>query len=329
MELGLQILPQILIDGLVVGFLYAVVALGYTMVYGVLEFINFAHSEIFMFGAFIGAEVLLALSKFGLLGSLPDWIPLLLGLAAAMAASGLLGVTVEKIAYRPLRGAPRLVPLISAIGVSFFLQDAVRMVWGALRGNWQMGVPVLFKGGAAMELGNTPGGAKIQISLPYTALIIMVVALLMMYGLTTFVNKSKTGKAMRAVAQDRTTAGLMGINVDRIISTTFLVGGALGGAAGALFAMRYTAITPYIGFVLGIKAFTAAVFGGIGSLAGAMVGGITLGLFEALCAGYLSALTGGALNGSEYKDIFAFMLLIIILIFKPAGLLGKSVAEKV
>lgn len=329
MELGLQILPQILVDGLIVGFLYAVVALGYTMVYGVLEFINFAHSEIFMFGAFVGAEVLLAFSKLGLLGTLPDWIPLLIGLVAAMAAAGLLGVTVEKIAYRPLRGAPKLVPLISAIGVSFFLQDMVRMIWGALRGNWQLGVPALFKGSLGMDLGQTASGARIHIAMPYTAVIIMVVALIMMYGLTTFVNKSRTGKAMRAVAQDRTTAGLMGIDVDRIISTTFLVGGALGGAAGALFAMRYTAITPYIGFVLGIKAFTAAVFGGIGNLAGAMVGGVTLGLFEALSAGYLSALTGGALNGAEYKDIFAFMLLIIILIFKPAGLLGKSVADKV
>lgn len=323
MEAGLNILPQILLDGLIVGFLYAVVALGYTMVYGVLEFINFAHSEIFMVGAFIGAEVLLAVQKMGLISTLPDWVSLVLGLVVATAGAGLLGVTVERVAYRPLRGAPKLVSLITAIGVSFFLQDAVRMVWSAVRGNWQLGVPSLYKGSTSATIGGY------QVSVPYAALIIMVVAVLMMVALTTFVNKSKTGKAMRAVAQDRTTAALMGINVNRIISTTFLIGGALGGAAGALFAVRYTNINPYIGFVLGIKAFTAAVFGGIGNLYGAMMGGIVLGVFESLCAGYLSVATGGALNGSEYKDIFAFMLLIIILIFKPAGLLGKAVGEKV
>lgn len=323
MEQGLQMLPQILLDGLTVGFLYAVVALGYTMVYGVLEFINFAHSEIFMIGAFVGAEVLLAFSNMGLIGGVPDWVPLLLGLIVAMAASGLVGITIEKVAYRPLRGAPKLVSLITAIGVSFFLQDAVRMIWSGLRDNWQIGVPPIHQGSASLELG------AVQVLVPYTAIIIMVVAVAMMFALTTFVNRSKTGKAMRAVAQDRTTAALMGINVNRIISTTFLIGGVLGGAAGALFAVRYSNINPYIGFVLGIKAFTAAVFGGIGNLAGAMTGGIVLGLFEALCAGYLSITTGGALNGSEYKDIFAFMLLIIILIFKPAGLLGKSVGEKV
>lgn len=328
MDKGLAILPQILMDGLVVGFLYAVVALGYTMVYGVLEFINFAHSEIFMFGAFIGAEVFLLSSKLGLLGALPDWVVLLVGLVAGIAASGLLGVTVERVAYRPLRSAPKLVSLITAIGVSFFLQDVVRMLWSAMRGNWQLGVPSLYKGSAAFTMG-TAGESAVKVQIPYTAIIIMVVAVLMMLALTTFVNKSKTGKAMRAVAQDRATAALMGINVDRIISTTFLVGGALGGAAGTLFAVRYTNINPYIGFVLGIKAFTAAVFGGIGNLAGAMTGGIVLGIFEALCAAYLSVMTNGALNGAEYKDIFAFMLLIIIMIFKPAGLLGKAVGEKV
>ncbi len=323
MDIGLNMLPQILLDGLIVGFLYAVVALGYTMVYGVLEFINFAHSEIFMVGAFLGAEVLLLIQKLGLLGSMPEWVSLLLGLVIAMAGSGLLGVTVERVAYRPLRGAPKLVSLITAIGVSFFLQDAVRMVWSVARNNWQLGVPAIYKGSSTTTIGS------VQMSVPYTAIIIMVVAVLMMLALTTFVNKSKTGKAMRAVAQDRTTAALMGINVNKIISTTFLVGGALGGAAGALFAVRYTNINPYIGFVLGIKAFTAAVFGGIGNLSGAMLGGIVLGVVESLCAGYLGILTGGALNGSEYKDIFAFMLLIIILIFKPAGLLGRAASEKV
>ncbi len=329
MELGLQILPQILVDGLIVGFLYSLVALGYTLVYGILGFINFSHSEIFMFGAFTGAEVLLAFSRSGLQAHFPEWVPLSLGLVVAMAASGLLGTAIEKVAYRPLRGAPRLVPLISAVGMSFFLQDAVRMVWTGIRGNWQLGVPSLYRGGVQTSLGQTPGGAEIKVAIPYTALIIMTVSVLVMVGLVLFVNRTKAGKAIRAVAQDQITAALMGIDVNRVISLTFLVGGALGGAAGGLFAVRYTNINPYIGFVLGIKAFTAAVLGGIGNLSGAMVGGITLGVLEALCAGYLSSVTGGTLNGAEYKDLFAFVLLITILVFKPTGLLGKSVGEKV
>lgn len=319
MEESLRILPQILIDGLVVGALYAVVALGYTMVYGVLEFINFAHSEIFMFGAFIGAEIFLGFRGAGLLSAVPHFVPLLLALLVAMTASGGLGWTVERVAYRPLRGAPRLVPLISAIGVSFFLQDLVRMAWTAMRGNWQLGAPDLYNQTVAL------GGARIE----HRSLLIMLIAILLMLGLSLYVNRSRTGKAMRAVAQDRATAALMGINVDKIISTTFLLGGALGGAAGVLYTMQYTVVNPYIGFVLGIKAFTAAVFGGIGNIAGAAVGGLCLGLFEALGSAYLKPLTGGLLEGSEYKDIIAFSILILVLIFKPSGLLGQTVGEKV
>lgn len=319
MQEQFQILPQILVDGLIIGCLYAIVALGYTMVYGVLEFINFAHSEIFMFGAFAGFEVLMLLQNLSLLTVLPEWVSLIITVVAAMLIAGTLGWTVERIAYRPLRGAPRLVPLISAIGVSFFLQDAARIIWTAARGNFHQAVPAIYTGSLTL--------AGVQV--PHRAIIIMLSSVLMMYGLIWFVNRTKVGKAMRAVAQDRATAGLMGINVDRIISLTFIVGGALGGAAGALFAVRYTSINPFIGFILGMKAFTAAVFGGIGNLGGAVLGGLLLGLFEALGSAYLGPLTGGVLKGNEYKDIFAFLILILVLVLKPSGLLGQTTGEKV
>lgn len=319
MEGQLQILPQILTDGLIIGCLYAIVALGYTMVYGVLEFINFAHSEIFMFGAFAGFEVLMLLQKLNLLTTLPEWASLVITVLAAMVVAAALGWTVERMAYRPLRGAPRLVPLISAIGVSFFLQDAARIIWTAARGNFHQAVPAIYSGNFVFG----------SIQIPHRAIIIMLSSVVMMYGLIWFVNRTKVGKAMRAVAQDRATAGLMGINVDRIIALTFVVGGALGGAAGALFAVRYTSINPFIGFILGIKAFTAAVFGGIGNLGGAVLGGLLLGLFEALGSAYLGPLTGDVLKGSEYKDIFAFLILILVLVFKPSGLLGQTTGEKV
>jgi branched-chain amino acid transport system permease protein len=322
----LNILPQVIVDGLVIGFLYAVVALGYTMVYGVLEFINFAHSEIFMFGAFAAFEMLMLLQGAGLLASLPPLVALLVTVVVAMAISGALGWTVERIAYRPLRGAPRLVPLISAIGVSFFLQDIARVIWTAARGNYQLTVPPVISG----TMGPWKiGSLTINVVIPVSAVLIMVASVLMMMGLIWFVNRTKVGKAMRAVAQDRPTASLMGINVNRIISLTFILGGGLGGAAGALFAVRYSAINPYIGFILGMKAFTAAVFGGIGNLAGAVLGGLSLGVVEALVTAYLGPLTHDILKGPEYKDIFAFLILILILVFKPAGLLGKATSEKV
>lgn len=319
---ALNILPQVIVDGLVIGFLYAVVALGYTMVYGVLEFINFAHSEIFMFGAFAAFEMLMLLQGGGLLATLPPLVALLVTVVVAMAIAAALGWTVERIAYRPLRGAPRLVPLISAIGVSFFLQDFARVIWTAARGNYQLTVPTVISG--------VIGPWKmLNVTIPLTAVVIMVASVLMMVGLIWFVNRTKVGKAMRAVAQDRPTASLMGINVNRIISLTFILGGGLGGAAGALFAVRFSAINPYIGFILGMKAFTAAVFGGIGNLAGAVLGGLSLGVLEALVTAYLGPLTHEVLKGPEYKDIFAFLILILILVLKPAGLLGKATSEKV
>jgi branched-chain amino acid transport system permease protein len=326
MSEALSILPQVIVDGLVIGFLYAVVALGYTMVYGVLEFINFAHSEIFMFGAFVAFEMLMLLQGAGLLATLPPLAALLVTILIAMAIAGALGWAVERIAYRPLRGAPRLVPLISAIGVSFFLQDFARIIWTAARGNYQLTVPTVVSGTTGPW---KIGPLTINVLIPNTAVVIMVASILMMVGLIWFVNRTKTGKAMRAVAQDRPTASLMGINVNKIIALTFILGGGLGGAAGALFAMRYGAITPYIGFILGMKAFTAAVFGGIGNLAGAVLGGLSLGVVEALATNFLGPLTGNVLKGPEYKDIFAFLVLILILVFKPAGLLGKATTEKV
>lgn len=313
-----SVLAQVMVDGLALGFVYAVVALGYTLVYGVLEFINFAHSEIFMFGAFVGMEVLTFLKDMKLLGGLRDASALALALVIGAVMAGLMGVLVERTCYRPLRNAARLVPLITAIGVSFVIDDFVRIVWTALHGSIEFGVPDLFSGNWKLQ----------SVQVPHRAIVVAGVGLLTMLALQRFVARSKLGKAMRAVAQDRSTAALMGVNVDRVISFTFLIGGALGGAAGVLFAINYNSINPFIGYVLGIKSFTAAVFGGIGNLAGAMVGGVLLGVFEAIGAVYLSHLTNQAF-GSEYKDLFAFVILIIVLIFRPGGLLGQNVPDKV
>ncbi len=316
----IAIFPQVVLDGLILGFMYALIALGYTMVYGVLEFINFAHSEIFIFGAFVGVEILLGLKAFGVLGSLSPFLVLVLLLIAGMAASALLAVVVERVAYRPLRGAPRLVPLISAIGVSFFLQDAIRLVESVWNNAFNLVYPTMPQLNARYNLTET-------IDVPMKSLVVIVSALLMLWCLHLIVNKTKVGKAIRAVAEDQPTASLMGINVNRIISLTFLIGGAMGGAAGVLFGVQYSLINPYSGFIPGLKAFTAAVLGGIGNIPGAMMGGLVLGLLEAFAGSSLSLLTGGAF-GAEYKDIFAFSVLILILIFRPKGLLGEVVRER-
>jgi branched-chain amino acid transport system permease protein len=319
-ELLIGIFPQVLLDGLILGFMYALIALGYTMVYGVLEFINFAHSEIFVVGAFVGVEILLSLQSAGLLERAP-WILILLAvLVAGAVISGLLAVTIERIAYRPLRTAPRLIPLISAIGVSFFLQDAVRLVESIWRNAFNLVYPSMDVLNQRFELTET-------IDVSVKSLVVIVAALLMLWGLHTLVNRTKIGTAIRAVAEDQAAASLMGINVNRIISLTFLIGGAMGGAAGVLFGVQYGLINPYTGFIPGLKAFTAAVLGGIGNIPGAMVGGLVLGLLEAFAASYMSLLTGGAF-GAEYKDIFAFSVLILILIFRPKGLLGEVVRER-
>jgi branched-chain amino acid transport system permease protein len=319
-QLLIDIFPQVLLDGIILGFMYALIALGYTMVYGVLEFINFAHSEIFIVGAFVGVEILLGLKSAGLLDSLPWVLVLLLILVAGMAGSGALAVLVERAAYRPLRHAPRLIPLISAIGVSFFLQDVIRLVESVWRNAFNLVYPSMDPLNYRFELTST-------IDVSVKSLVVIVAALLMLWGLHALVNRTRIGTAIRAVAEDQAAASLMGINVNRIISLTFLIGGGMGGAAGVLFGVQYGLINPYTGFIPGLKAFTAAVLGGIGNIPGAMLGGLVLGLLEAFAASYLSLLTGGAF-GAEYKDILAFSILILILIFRPKGLLGEIVRER-
>jgi branched-chain amino acid transport system permease protein len=326
---AINFLPQVLIDGLTIGFMYAAIALGYTMVYGVLEFINFAHSEIFAVGAFVGVETLIFLDGKGILASvsLPVAFLILLGaIALGMAASGLLAVTVERIAYRPLRGSSsRLVPLISAIGVSFLLQDSIRLTESLTTGQFNRTFPTF--GNFDSRINVFGPDAAIQLGVSVKSIIVIVIAMVMLVGLNYLVNATRVGKAIRAVAQDRTTASLMGINVNAIISLTFLVGGLLGGAAGVLYGLKFTRIDPFVGFFPGLKAFTAAVMGGIGNLTGALLGGIVLGMLETIAGSFLGVFTMGA-AGAEYKDIFAFGILILVLIFRPQGLMGENVSQK-
>ncbi len=324
-------LPQVLIDGVTIGFVYATIALGYTMVYGVLEFINFAHSEIFAIGAFVGLEFLSFLNGDGRLATIPLWqayFLLILAILVGMAGSGVTAIAMERLAYRPLRSAPRLVPLISAIGVSFFLQDAIRLVESLTTGQFFRVIPSFgnFEKRISMATLNM-GGQPVDIGIQVKSIIVLVSAILMVVALNYLVNATKLGKAIRSVAQDRPTASLMGINVDRVISMTFLIGGALGGAAGVLYALKYTLINPFVGFFPGLKAFTAAVLGGIGNITGALMGGIVLGMLETFAGSFLSVFTLGA-AGAEYKDILAFGILIAVLIFRPSGLLGEQVGQK-
>jgi branched-chain amino acid transport system permease protein len=319
LEIALEILPQVLLDGIVLGFMYALIALGYTMVYGVLEFINFAHSEIFVLGAFVGVEVLLLLQSAGLLATLHPGIILMLVIVTGMTISGLAAMTLERIAYRPLMGGPRLVALISAIGASFFLQDALRLFESLWRNTFYLNYP-------SLDFLDRNLPISVSLVMPVKSLLVIVTAILTLLGLHFFVNRTRMGMAIRAVAQDPDTASLMGVPVNRVIALTFFVGGALGGLAGVLFGIHYSLVNPYSGFVPGMKAFTAAVLGGIGNIPGAMVGGMLLGLLEAFAASYLSLLTDGAF-GAEYKDVVAFVVLIVILIFRPKGLLGESVRE--
>jgi branched-chain amino acid transport system permease protein len=311
-------LPQVLIDGLTLGAIYAIIALGYTMVYGILELINFAHGEIFMAGAFIGTAVLIGLTGLGWVAVMPAIFILLLVLVITGGLTGMLGMGIERLAYRPLRKASKLITLITAIGVSFLLQDIVRFITETQQNNYIVNTPSLFPGSLSIS------GLNIR----YSFLVVIIVAILMMIALEFFVNRTKWGLAMRAVAQDQDTASLMSVNVNKVISVTFFVGSALGGATGVLFAIHYGTIDPYIGFILGLKAFTAAVLGGIGNIRGAMAGGMLLGLLEMFAAANLSAITAGLLS-SEYKDVFAFAILILVLIFRPEGLFGRAAIEKV
>jgi len=324
-------LPQVLIDGMTLGFVYAAIALGYTMVYGVLEFINFAHSEIFAIGAFVGVEFLIFMDKLGILagaGPLGSYMYLVLALAVAMIASGSVAMLMERTAYRPLRDSPRLVPLISAIGISFALQDVIRLVESLTTGQFYRVIPTFGNFDDRIALFTIPAAAApIPVNIQVKSVVVIVAAVLMLVALNYIVNATKVGTAIRSVAQDRTTAALMGIGVNGIISFTFLIGGALGGAAGVLYALKFTRIDPFVGFMPGMKAFTAAVLGGIGNLTGALLGGIVLGMLESFAGAYLGTFTMGRF-GAEYKDIFAFLILIIVIIFRPSGLLGEQVSHK-
>lgn len=319
-ELFLQSLPQVLLDGLLVGCVYAMIALGYTMVYGVLGMINFAHSEVFMIGAVAGFETFRAAGAH----IQNPFLLLAISLVIAAIVAGFTAVAIERLAYRPLRRrgyGNRLVPLITAIGVSFLLQDLVRLIEGLWHNEFYFNYP---SHEILERTLNLPLDATIQVK----SIIVMVVSVAMLAGLMVLVKRTRLGRAIRAVAQDMSTASLMGIDPDRIVSRTFLIGGALGGVAGVLFGLMYTQITPFSGFVPGVKAFTAAVLGGIGSMPGAMLGGLVLGELETLGGTYMPVMTDNVI-GTEYKDIFGFLVLVLLLLVRPQGLLGKARGEKV
>jgi len=306
----MDVLLQQILNGLILGSLYALVALGYTMVYGILELINFAHGEIVMLGALVSVTVLAALAAAGV----PVALALPLALAAAMAVCVVAGVLVERVAYRPLRNAPRLAPLITAIGVSIVLQNLAMIVWGR---QYLSFPPVL-----DIQIYELYGATVTNVQV-----LIVAVAGVTMGGLLLLVKRTRLGRAMRATAQNREVAGLMGVDVNRVIAATFAVGSALAAVAGLLIAAYYGIAHYNMGFMLGLKAFSAAVLGGIGNIPGALLGGLLLGVIESLGAGYIGDLTGGFL-GSHYQDIFAFFILILVLIFRPSGLLGERVADR-
>ena len=299
-------LLQQLINGLTLGSVYALIALGYTMVYGILELINFAHGEIYMLGAYLGIIFMGVFTATGLTSySLPLALTLTFLLSILFCSS--YGFTIEKIAYKPLRNSSRLSPLISAIGISIFLQNYVMLTQGAT----DKVFPNLF---------GISGFQFMSVRMTYLQFFIILTSLLLMVALRIFIRQTRMGKAMRAVAQDKVMASLVGINIDTVISTTFIIGSGLAAVAGLMVAMYYGLVNYFIGYIAGIKAFTAAVLGGIGSIRGAMFGGILLGVVESLGSSYIS---------SEYKDAYAFIILIIILLLRPGGLFGKAELEKV
>jgi len=308
----MDILTQQLINGLVLGSIYALVALGYTMVYGILELINFAHGEVTMFGAMICLAVIGAFAGSG--ADMHGAIIVLFGLLAAIAVCVGLGFVIERVAYRPLRRAPRLAALITAIGVSIVLQNLAMLIWGKKYISFPPLLPLV-----RYEF----GGAVIT----NLQIFIMILSCLLMAGLLLLIKRTRLGRAMRATAQAQDIAGLMGINVNTIISLTFIIGAALAAIAGVMVSAYYGLAHYYMGFMLGLKAFTAAVLGGIGNIAGAMLGGLLLGVIESLGAGYIGTLTGGFL-GSHYQDVFAFFVLILVLVIRPSGLLGERVVER-
>jgi branched-chain amino acid transport system permease protein len=298
---------QQLINGLTLGAMYGLIAIGYSMVYGIIGMINFAHGEIYMIGAFLS---IISFTLLGMLGI--TWVPLALVivLLIAMACTSAYGWTVERLAYRPLRGSFRLAPLISAIGMSIFLQNYVQLLQGA---NVKP-LPPVITGGVIFNTGGFP------IRIGYIQITILLLTVILMVAFSYLIGRTALGRAQRACQQDLVMAGLCGVNVDRTISLTFVMGAALAAVAGIMATLYYGVIDFFIGFLAGIKAFTAAVLGGIGSIPGAMLGGLLLGMVEAFWSGYFSI---------EYKDVAAFSLLVLVLIFLPTGLLGKPEIEKV
>jgi branched-chain amino acid transport system permease protein len=298
---------QQLINGLTLGAMYGLIAIGYSMVYGIIGMINFAHGEIYMIGAFLS---IISFTLLGILGI--TWVPLALVivLLLAMAFTSMYGWTVERLAYRPLRGSFRLAPLISAIGMSIFLQNYVQLLQGAS----VKPLPPVITGGLVFDTGAFP------VRIGYIQITIILLTVILMIAFSYLIGRTALGRAQRACQQDLVMAGLCGVNVDRTISLTFVMGAALAAVAGVMATLYYGVIDFFIGFLAGIKAFTAAVLGGIGSIPGAMLGGLLLGIVEAFWSGYFSI---------EYKDVAAFSLLILVLIFLPTGLLGKPEIEKV
>ncbi len=308
----MEVLLQQIINGLVLGSMYALIALGYTMVYGIIQLINFAHGEVLMVGA-LTAWSIIGLMQASMPGA-PGWIILILATIIACVVAAALNFVIEKVAYRPLRNSPRLAPLITAIGMSILLQTLAMIIW---KPNYKP-FPTL--------LPSTPynvGGAFIT----STQIMILSVTVVSLGILMYLVNHTKLGRAMRATAENPRVAGLMGVKPDMVISATFIIGAVLAAIAGIMYASNYGTAQHTMGFLPGLKAFTAAVFGGIGNLGGAVLGGVLLGLIEAIGSGYIGTLTGGVL-GSHYTDIFAFIVLIIVLTLRPSGLLGERVADR-
>ncbi|SDR87633.1 L-leucine ABC transporter membrane protein /L-isoleucine ABC transporter membrane protein /L-valine ABC transporter membrane protein [Halopseudomonas xinjiangensis] len=305
---SLYYLIQQLLNGLTVGSTYALIAIGYTMVYGIIGMINFAHGEVYMIGSYIAFMALAALALMGI-----EYLPVMIlgAFVLSMIVTSAFGYSIERVAYRPLRGGNRLIPLISAIGMSIFLQNLVRLA----QGSRDIAMPSMVTGG--LTIGPEE---SFHATLSYMQIIIFVVTLITMTLLTLFITRSRMGRACRACAEDLKMTNLLGINTNGVIALTFVIGAALAAVAGVLLGMYYGVINPYIGFMAGLKAFTAAVLGGIGSIPGAVLGGLLLGVTEAITAGYFS---------SEYKDVVAFSLLILILLFRPSGILGRPEVEKV
>ncbi len=308
----MDIFLQQIINGLVLGSVYALVALGYTMVYGIIQLINFAHGEVLMFGA-LTAWTVAGLIQPAFPG-MPGWVVLIICTLVACVAASVLNFAIEKVAYRPLRNSPRLAPLITAIGMSLFLQTVAMIIWKPNPKPFPTLLPA------------TPYEIAGAVISP-TDLLILSLTVILLVALVWVVNYTSLGRAMRATAENPRVAALMGVKPDMVISATFVIGAVLAAIAGIMLAMKYGTVQHAMGFLPGLKAFTAAVFGGIGNLAGAVIGGILLGLIEALGSGYIGVLTGGVL-GSNYSEIFAFIVLIVILTLRPSGLLGERVADR-